>query len=116
MNEASLIPVFYLVFDGVNTQVFDARSLWRYLDIRQDFSQWIRKQITKGQFVEGQDYVIKPYAEDIKRGRPNKDYKITLSMAREITRRSHSTESKEALAYFHQTEKQYSDWIKSGAK
>lgn len=57
MDLNTLIPVV----DNNNHKVVDARLLHAFLQIRRDFTSWIKDRISKYGFIENQDFVLIKY-------------------------------------------------------
>ena len=101
MQENNIIPVFSgLTTDG-QVQLCDARALHRYMDVRRDFSTWIKGRIAKFCFVEGQDYLLTKSGEQLPSGtKYSIDYHITLDMAKELSMVENNAKGREARQYF----------------
>ena len=83
MNE--LIPLHSQTIDGNAVETVSARELHTFLEVRTRFNDWIAARISEYDFVENQDFVS--FTENpvkIQRGRPSKEYHITLDMAKEL--------------------------------
>jgi phage anti-repressor protein len=86
--------------------VYSARELQAYLGITKDFTDWFKFQVEKCNLIKGNDFVdFSPKLgvnSDIKRkrGRPAKDFALTLSTVLTITARTNQTgtEMTKALA------------------
>ena len=98
-------------------QAVDARELHKFLESKQDFSNWITKRIRDYGFEEGQDFVS--FNKKIERaigGTKRKDYAISLDMAKELSMVERNAKGKQARQYFIKIEKAYlsgkQEWIK----
>lgn len=79
----------------------DARELHATLQVRRDFTNWIRGRIEQYGFVEGKDYVCSPVPASKGRGGSNRrDYTVTLDMAKELAMVERTERGKLARAYF----------------
>ena len=89
----------------------NARDLHEFLEVGKDFSTWIQDRIVKFEFVENQDFTIFPEngenSSERGRGRPSKDYHLTLDMAKELAMVERTPRGKEARQYFIVCEKEY---------
>ncbi|MBC5627575.1 ORF6C domain-containing protein [Clostridium sp. NSJ-6] len=95
-------------------QLVSARELHEFLKIQQDFSDWIKKQLSNIEAVKGLDFtLLKGKTTDLG-GRPSVEYILTLDAAKEINmiagiapRANEETKrlSKEARKYFIACEK-----------
>ena len=88
---------------GLN--VVSARDLHKYLEVKAQFSDWIKRMIQYG-FEENQDYtsILKNVKRE-KGGTTLKEYAITLDMAKEIAMIQRSEKGKQARQYFIECEK-----------
>ena len=57
-SNAALIPVFNGVIDGQTVHLCCARVLHAFMDVKRDFTTWIKGRIHKFGFVEGSDYLL----------------------------------------------------------
>ncbi|TDX21636.1 anti-repressor protein [Modicisalibacter xianhensis] len=87
--------------DAVN-----ARDVHAELQVGKDFSTWIRDRIDEYGFVENQDFVIIPQNRGkIGRGRPRKEYAVTIDMAKELGMVERSERGRMVRRYFIECEK-----------
>ena len=62
-----------------------ARELHQVLQSKREFATWIKDRINKYGFVENQDYeVFDNFVKNSNGGRPQKEYALSLDMAKEI--------------------------------
>ena len=98
----------------------DARKLHKALDIKKDFSNWIKAQIKRGMFDENIDYItiaqkgdgqIRQNSRGIwidEKGRVvSVEYFITLETAKHISMMSGTQKGKTARKYFIKVEREY---------
>ena len=78
----------------------NARDLWQFLEIKTEFSHWIKRMLDYG-FESGSDYFT-----DVKKdGRHKlKEYYLTIGVAKEISMLQRSDKGREARKYFIQCE------------
>lgn len=71
---------------GDEARAVSARELHRALDIRRDFTSWLKSQVRRAGFVEGADFVLlTDQGERTGRGGHNRvDYLLTLNAAQHI--------------------------------
>lgn len=85
-------------------QTVSARDLHEALEIKKDFSAWIKKRIDQYDFVENQDF-----ARIRKKVEANNttmvEYYISLNMAKELAMVENNAKGKEARKYFIDCEK-----------
>lgn len=87
---------------GAEINSVNARDLHEFLNSGQDYSEWIKNRINKYSFTENQDYIIQTAYT---KGRPRKEYFITLDMAKELCMVENNERGKEARRYFIECEK-----------
>ncbi len=97
-----LVPVY----ESDDRQVVNARELHEFLGAGKDFSTWIKDRIQKYGFAEGEDYVLvfpdSGENSDLTqgRGRPTKDYLLTLNVAKELCMVENNERGRQARKYF----------------
>lgn len=85
----------------------DARELHTFLEIGKDFSTWISDRIDAYGFLENVDYFIfSPVSGNNQKGRPSKEYAISLDMAKELAMVERNEKGKQARQYFIECERQ----------
>ena len=80
----------------------NARDLYKWLEIKSDFNNWIKNYIKDFDFIENKDFVI---IYEKSAGRPIKEYHISIDMAKELSMLSRSEKGKLARKYFIDCEK-----------
>lgn len=87
-------------------QTVNARELHAFLEVGKDFSTWIKDRVDQFGFVENQDFVIFPeIGEKSGKGRPSKEYALTLDMAKELSMVERNDKGKQARQYFIECER-----------
>ena len=110
MYTEKLIPVFTGEIAGVSVQLVDARTLHAFLEVRKDFSTWLKNRIKQYNFQENEDYIrVEPPLPQMGDGE-NKgfqpiDYHLTLGMAKELSMVERNEKGKEARRYFIECER-----------
>jgi len=95
------IPVLKKEFDHDEVQTVNARDVWQFLEIKKDFSDWIKQYIKRYDFIEMQDYLRSPNL-----GSEHKvEYFVSLDMAKELAMVQNNPKGKEVRQYFIQCEK-----------
>ncbi|HED0463193.1 TPA: antA/AntB antirepressor family protein [Campylobacter coli] len=84
-----------------NNQIL-ARDLHFFIDAKRQFANWINERIENYDFIENQDYVIELVYT---KGRPRKEYYITLDMAKELCMVENNEKGRQARRYFIECEK-----------
>jgi phage anti-repressor protein len=103
--------------------VVNARDLYKFLDVGQDFSTWIKDKIERWEFIENQNYVLLFYDKNgNKISTPQKggmeecgfannvyriEYALTLDTAKEIAMVQNNSKGRELRQYFIQVEKNW---------
>lgn len=83
-----------------------ARELHQVLQSRKDFSSWIKDRINKYGFVENQDFeVFTQFGENSNGGRPQKEYALSLDMAKEIAMVEGNERGRMVRRYFIEAER-----------
>lgn len=102
-----LIPLNTQQIGDTEVQTINARELHAFLEVGKDFSTWMNDRIQQYGFLENQDFVIFPNTgEKSGRGRPTKEYAITLDMAKELAMVERNEKGRQARRYFIECEKQ----------
>jgi phage anti-repressor protein len=90
---------------GHQIRAVDARELHTFLEVGRDFPTWIKDRIEQGLFAEGKDYVVFPgIGENLRGGRPTKEYGLSISMAKELSMLERNEQGKLARQYFIECE------------
>ena len=101
---AELIKTTGITLNGENITAVNARDLWKFLESKQEFANWIKDRIEKYRFVEGKDFLIN-FSKSL--GRPSKEYIISLDMAKELAMVENNERGRQARQYFIEVEKRY---------
>ena len=82
------------------------RDLHAHLQIGRDFSNWIKDIIYSRDFIDNEDFEVFPkFGENPSGGRPSKEYRLTMDMAKWISLSANNTRGDEARRYFITREK-----------
>ena len=123
MDLNTLIPVV----NNNNHKVVDARLLHAFLQIRRDFTSWIKDRISKYGFIENQDFVLIKYdylgnllndrlphfGESDTQVVAKTDYLLLMDMAKELCMVENNDKGKKARRYFIEKEKELKKLEKS---
>jgi len=86
----------------------NARELHKQLEVKKDYSNWIKAQINRAGLEENKDYVVfAQKGENLSGGRPSSEYIITTEGAKHIAMISNTPRGKIVRDYFIECEKQY---------
>lgn len=98
---SALIPVFTGTLCDSTVLLCDARTLHAFMQVKRDFSNWIKGRIRKFGFEAGTDFleVFAKSGENLG-GRPSIDYHLTLDMAKELAMVENNDMGRQARRYF----------------
>lgn len=103
--ENGLIPIME---NEYGDQLVDGRKLHEFLEIKDNYTTWIKDRIDKYDFIKDVDFTS--FLEKPKKptgGRPSEEYVLTLDTAKEIAMVQNNKKGKEARRYFINIEKKY---------
>lgn len=108
------IATFNGNINNQSVQLINARELYSVLQVKRDFSNWIKDRINDFGFIENEDFIRSPNLASGKNqglsvffGGNNKiDYHITLDMAKELCMLERSELGRKARRHFIEKEKQ----------
>ena len=67
-------------------QTVNARDLHEFLDVKKDFSTWIKKQIERARLIEGRDFIVITGSPKKGNGefnpKPSVEYYLTIEAAK----------------------------------
>jgi phage anti-repressor protein len=106
--------------NDILTSAIDARELHNFLEIRKDFSSWIKTQINRAMLTENEDYIS--FTQKGVGGQFDKiEYYITIDAGKTIGMLSATSKGKEIRDYFIECERElleaknklkYSDYLR----
>ena len=73
-----LIKTTGITLNGDKITAVNARDLWKFLESKQEFANWIKDRVEQYRFVEGKDFLIN-FSTSL--GRPSTEYPITLAIS-----------------------------------
>jgi len=88
-TKSQLVKVDQKIIGGETVQAVNARGLHEALEVKRDFSHWIKDQFERGMFEKDRDYavyVLKDVntANITSGGRPSIEYALSLDCAKHI--------------------------------
>lgn len=89
---------------GNQIRAVDARELHAFMEVGRVFASWITDRIEQGCFVEGKDYVLTVTKTGVRSNVVQKDYAISVSMAKELSMLERNEQGKLARQYFIECE------------
>ena len=104
MNE--LIKITQVDWNGEMVDSVDARTLYKFLEIKTRFNDWISNAIRDFDFIPDVDFytftkkIVKPII-----GRPAIEYTLKMDMAKELSMLARNEKGKQARLYFIECEK-----------
>lgn len=104
-SQVALIPVNQSQIGDDLVQTVNARELHEFLGVGKVFAAWIQDRIQQYEFVDGVDYVVTVSKTGIRKNVTQKDYFITLDMAKELSMVERNAKGKQARQYFIQCER-----------
>jgi len=103
-----IITITRTLIGTEETNAVNARELHSVLEIKKDFSSWIKTQIVSLKLEENVDYISLTQKGEREIGATiRKEYILTIDTAKHIAMASRSRKGKEVRAYFIEVEKQY---------
>lgn len=109
--QTALIPVFSGTIQNQPTQLCNARDLHVFLEIRRDFTTWIKGRIDEYGFIDDEDFAIAESLSSPKSGSSKArsqrltDYHLTLDTAKELAMVENNDRGRQVRRYFIQIEK-----------
>lgn len=122
-NFNNLVPVTETTINGKLQQTVSAKQLHAFLNVGRDFSNWIKGRIAEYGFTLDEDYIncdsqnwinislnneqLTPnLAKKPQRGRPEKDYILTIGTAKELAMIENNEQGRAIRKYFIRCEEQ----------
>ena len=102
MNE--LFNLKQVEIAGHQIRAVDARELHAFLEVGRVFASWITDRIEQGCFVEGKDYVLTVTKTGVRSNVVQKNYAISIGMAKELSMLERNEQGKLARQYFIECE------------
>lgn len=103
----TLVPVFPGTLAHRTVQLCDARALHAFMEVKRDFTTWIKGRIHKFGFVADEDFIS--ISRSPIRGSGNRgasiDYHLTLDMAKELSMVENNDQGRAARRYFIECER-----------
>lgn len=105
MNQIT-IPLTDSEIGGATVQTVNARTLHESLQVKKDFSNWIKAQVKRAMLVENRDYVVLAQkGENPAGGRPGLEYHLTIEAGKHIAMLSGTAKGREVREYFIECER-----------
>lgn len=98
---AKWLPMTLRDIAGKRMNTVNARELHAFLNVGRDFSSWIKDRIDEYGFIHGVDYVVfTKFGENHKGGIPQKEYAVSIDMAKELSMVERNEQGRLARRYF----------------
>jgi phage anti-repressor protein len=105
-----LIPVIQQKISNTQIDAVNAKELHSFLKVGKRYTTWISGRINQYNFKENQDFIISPNSgRNSGRGRPSKEYIISLDMAKELSMVERTDKGREARRYFIDCERRLNE-------
>ncbi len=113
---AQLIPVNTRHLGEETVPTVNARDLHAALEVRRDFSNWIKDRIAKFGFQEGVDFIIEYRTPNLASGNRGAsiEYFISLDMAKELAMVENNEKGRQIRRHFIEVEKEFRVLLSSG--
>jgi phage anti-repressor protein len=113
MSNSNLIPVFESTINDETVQTVNAREVYASLEVKKDFSNWIKAQIERARLVENRDYVRLAQKGEVINQQVTTtigsriDYHLTLRAATHVALMSNTDKGCDIRDYFIDVEDAY---------
>lgn len=106
-NSIALIPVFTGTIADRTVQLCCARTLHAFMQVKRDFTTWVKGRIRKFGFVAGEDFITISRSPELGSGNRGAatDYHLTLDMAKELSMVENNAQGRAARRYFIECER-----------
>lgn len=103
-----LIPFHDRKVDTDVIQTIYGRDLHRELGVKEDYSNWARRQVDRPYFIENRDFwFFAEHRENSGRGRPSTEYYFTVDAAKNIALAANTPQGNRVREYFIAVEKAF---------
>ena len=106
-----LIKIEAQIIGAKELNTVNARDLHKGLEIKKDFTNWIKSQINRAGLQENVDYIISTVSSN--GGRPQKDYIITTNASKHIAMMSQGKKAQEVRDYFIAVEEEFKSQLQT---
>lgn len=98
-----LIKIDSITIGNEVKETVSARELYLFLEVKSRFNDWITSRISTFSFEEDQDFTT--HTENLVSGGQQKEYFLTIDMAKELSMVERNDKGKQARQYFIECEK-----------
>lgn len=95
------------IIENNGKSLVSGRELYRFLEVKSKYADWIKNRIIKYEFIENEDYIAVSKILETAQGNKSEylEHGLTLEMAKEISMVENNEKGKEARQYFIKCEK-----------
>ena len=98
----NIIQITQTQINGADVNSVNSRDIYEYLEVKQQYADWIKLAIEKYDFIDREDFTVHKFVNG---KATQKDYIVTLDMAKELCMVSNTPKGKETRKYFISVEK-----------
>ncbi len=100
------LPITERMINDEVIKTVNARTMHEFLQVRKDFTSWLKDRIEQYGFVENADYLLTKIGEQLSSGTKYKtEYYISIPMAKELAMVERNERGKMARQYFIECER-----------
>lgn len=114
-----LVPVTSAKIGDSVVPTCNGRDLHAYLQVKRDYTSWVKGRITKYGFAEGTDYateVVTKSGDNLRGGRPERGHHLTLDMGKELGMVENNPMGRAVRRYFIECERLGAGQTQPGAR
>jgi len=114
-NIKKLVPITNSIVGQEEIKTINARSIWKFVESKREFSHWITQRIEKFGFIDGEDFTtnLSKNSGIAGLGRPSKEYHVSLDMGKELGMVENNDKGRQVRRYFIEAEKKASVSVES---
>ena len=103
-----LIKITRARINNETVNAVNARDLWKFLESKQEFANWIKDRIRKYGFLGGVDFTVDKIINGENKGRfAANEYFVSLDMAKELAMVENNEQGRKIRRYFIEVEKEF---------
>jgi phage anti-repressor protein len=100
------LPISSGTIGNISQLTVDARSLHEVLEVKRDFSTWIKGRISKYSFKENEDFIVfTKSGENPLGGRSSLEYRLSVNMGKELAMVENNERGRMVRRYFIECER-----------
>lgn len=103
-----LIKITRARINNETVNAVNARDLWKFLESKQEFANWIKDRIRKYGFLGGVDFTVDKIINGENKGRfAANEYFVSLDMAKELAMVENNEQGRKIRRYFIEVEREF---------